>query len=68
MRLAIVNTFCLFFKKGKTTYRRYCNAVGGLVFFVVNLVKRRNGHVFFNSLNKMTNAAHENAMRRGPRN
>ena len=39
--------------------------------FVVflNLVKRWNGHVFFNnSLNKMTNAAYENAMRQCPRN
>ena len=32
-------------------------------FFFLNL-----GHVFFNSLNKMTNAANENAMRRFPRN
>ena len=39
-----------------------------LVFFV-NLVMLWNGHVlFFNSLNKMTNAAYENAMRRCPRN
>ena len=37
-------------------------------FFLVNLVMRWNGHVFFNSLNKMTNAAYENAMRRCPRN
>ena len=37
-------------------------------FFFVNLVMRWNGHVFFNSLNKMTNAAYENAMRRCPRN
>ena len=45
------------------------NAVGVLVFFFVNLVMRWNGHVFFfNSLNKMTNAAYENAMRRCPRN
>ena len=37
--------------------------------FFVNLVMRWNGHVvFFNSLNKMTNAAYENAMRRCPRN
>ena len=37
--------------------------------FFVNLVMRCNGHVFFfNSLNKMTNAAYENAMRRCPRN
>ena len=44
------------------------NAIGELVFFV-NLVMRWNGHVsFFNSLNKMTNAAYENAMRRCPRN
>ena len=40
-----------------------------LFFLVVNLVLRWNGHVlFFNSLNKMTNAAYENAMRRCPRN
>ena len=40
-----------------------------VTFFLVNLVMRWNGHVFFfNSLNKMTNAAYENAMRRGPRN
>ena len=47
------------------------NAFGDLVFlyFFVNLVMRLNGHVcFFNSLNKMTNAAYENAMRRCPRN
>ena len=31
-------------------------------FFFVNLVMRWNGHVFFNSLNKITNAAYENAM------
>ena len=43
------------------------NAVGDL-FFVVNLVMRWNGHVFFYSLNKMTNAEYENAMRRCPRN
>ena len=36
--------------------------------FLVNLVMRWNGHVFFNSLNKMTNAAYENAMRRCLRN
>ena len=36
--------------------------------FFVNLVMRWNGHAFFNSLNKMTNAAYENAMRRCPRN
>ena len=35
-------------------------------FCVVNLVMRWN--VFFNSLNKMTNAAYENSMRRCPRN
>ena len=34
-----------------------------LFFLCVNLVMRWNGHVFFNSLNKMTNA-----MRRCPRN
>ena len=40
-----------------------------LFFLVVILVLRWNGHVFFfNSLNKMTNAAYENAMRRCPRN
>ena len=39
-----------------------------LFFFFVNLVMRWNGHVFFNSLNKMINAAYENAMRRCPRN
>ena len=40
-----------------------------LFFFLVNLVMRWNGHVFFlNSLNKITNAAYENAMRRCPRN
>ena len=45
------------------------NVVGDLVFFfLVNLVMRWNGHVFFNSLNKMINAAYENAMRRCPRN
>ena len=32
-------------------------------FFLVHLVMRWNGHIFFNSLNKMTNAAYENAMR-----
>ena len=37
-------------------------------FFLVNLVMRWNDHVFYNSLNKMTNAAYENAMRRCPRN
>ena len=36
--------------------------------FFVNLVMRWNGHFLFNSLNIMTNAAYENAMRRGPRN
>ena len=36
------------------------NAVCDLVFFV-NLLMRWNGHVFFNSLNKMTN---ENARKR----
>ena len=37
--------------------------------FLVNLVMRWNGHVcFFNSLNKMTNEACENTMRRCPRN
>ena len=40
-----------------------------LFFFFVNLVMRWNGHVFFfNSLNKITNEAHENAMRRCLRN
>ena len=39
----------------------------GFLFFV-KVVMRWNGHVFFNSLNKMTNAAYENAMRRCPRN
>ena len=35
------------------------------LFFFVNLVMRWNGHVFYlNSLNRMTNAAYENAMRR----
>ena len=38
------------------------------LFLFVNLVMRWNGHVFFNSLNKMTNAAYENAMRRCSRN
>ena len=38
------------------------------LFFFVNLVMQWNGHVFFNSLNKMTNAAYENAMRWSPRN
>ena len=38
-----------------------------LATFFSNLVIRWNGH-FFNSLNKMTNAAYENAMRRCPRN
>ena len=38
------------------------------LFFFVNLVMRWNGHVFFNSLNKITNVAYENAMRRCPRN
>ena len=37
-------------------------------FFFLNLVMRWNGHVFFNSLNKMTNAAYENAMRQCLRN
>ena len=38
-------------------------------YFLVNLVMQWNGHVvFFNSLNKMTNAAYENAMRRCLRN
>ena len=37
------------------------------LFFFVSLVMRWNGHVFFNSLNKMTNAAYENAMRQCPR-
>ena len=37
-------------------------------YFLVNLVMRWNGHVFFNSLNKMTNATYENAMRQCPRN
>ena len=36
--------------------------------FFINLVMRWNGHVFFNSLNKMTNGAYENTMRRCPRN
>ena len=37
--------------------------------FLVNRVMWWNGDVFFfNSLNKMTNAAYENAMRRCPRN
>ena len=38
------------------------------VFFFLNLVMWRNGHVFFNSLNKMTDEAYKNAMRRCPRN
>ena len=38
------------------------------LFCFLNLVMRWNGHVFFNSLNKMTNVAYENAMRRCPRN
>ena len=39
------------------------------LFFFVNLVMRWNDHdFFFNSLNKMTNVAYENAMRRCPRN
>ena len=33
------------------------------LFFFVNSVMRQNGHVFFISRNKMTNAACENAMR-----
>ena len=40
-----------------------------LATFFLNLVMRWNGHVcFFNSLNKMINAAYENAMRRCPTN
>ena len=31
------------------------------LFFFCKLVMRWSGHVFFNSLNKMTNAAYENA-------
>ena len=43
--------------------------LAALFCFFVNLVMRRNGHVFFfNSLNKMTNVACENAMRRCLRN
>ena len=42
------------------------NAVDNLVFFV-NLVITASCFLF-NSLNKMTNAAYENAMRRCPRN
>ena len=39
------------------------------LFFFVNLVMWWNGHVvFFSSLNKMTNAAYEHAMRWCPRN
>ena len=38
------------------------------LFFFVNLVMQWNGHVFFKSLNKMINAAYENAMRQCPRN
>ena len=37
-------------------------------FFCVNLVMRWKSHIFFNSLNKMTNVAYENALRRCPRN
>ena len=33
------------------------------LFFFINLVMMWNGHIIFNSLNKMTNAAYENAMR-----
>ena len=44
------------------------NAVGDL-FFCVNLVIPVEWSCFFFiSLNKMTNVAYENAMRRGPRN
>ena len=41
-----------------------------LATFFVNLVMWLNGRLmfFFNSLNKMTNAAYENAMRRCPKN
>ena len=36
--------------------------------FFLNVVMQWNGHVFFDSLNKMTNSAYENAMRWCPRN
>ena len=46
------------------------NAVGdlGCFVFLVNLVNVEWSCFFFNSLNKMTNAAYGNAMRRCPRN
>ena len=48
---------------------QHCGWRPCFVCFLVNLVMRWNGHVFFfNSQNKMTNAAYENAMRRCPRN
>ena len=44
------------------------NAVGDLVFFLKSSDAVEWSGFFFNSLNKMTNAAYENAMRRCPRN
>ena len=39
------------------------------LFFICTFSDAVEGSCFFlNSLNKKTNAAHENAMRRGPRN
>ena len=46
--------FCIhlyIYKKGKTTYRRYCNAVGGLVlFFFGKFSDAAEWSCFFNSL------------------
>ena len=44
------------------------NAVGDLVFFFKSSDAVEWSCFFFNSLNKMTNAAYENAMRWCPRN
>ena len=44
------------------------NVVGDLVFFCKSSDAVEWSCFFFNSLNKMTNAAYENAMRRCPRN
>ena len=68
MRLVIVNTFCLSLNKERQHKDVIAMRLAALYFFVVNLVMRLNGHVFFNPLNKMSNAATENVMRRGPRN
>ena len=62
-----VNTFCLFQNKERQ-HTDFITMGLAALFFILTFSDAALWSCFFNSLNKMTNAAHENAMRWGPRN